>query len=109
MNNEELFYEELHVRLRDLRNKYGYTQQDVANRIGIGKSAYRSYENKINNRRIPVDVLTRVAALYNVSVDELLGNSARPNAPENIIHGNFTNEQLEKIQKYADLVRKNEL
>lgn len=107
MNNEELFWEELSARLRKLRDKYGYTQQDVADRIGIGKSAYRSYEN--NDRRIPVDVLTRVAALYNVSVDELLGNSARPDASTNIIHGNFTNEQFEKIQKYAELVRNNEL
>lgn len=107
MNNEELFWEELSARLRKLRDKYGYTQQDVADRIGIGKSAYRSYEN--NDRRIPVDVLTRVAALYNVSVDELLGNSTRPDASTNIIHGNFTNEQFEKIQKYAELVRNNEL
>lgn len=107
MNNEELFWEELSARLRKLRDKYGYTQQDVADQIGIGKSAYRSYEN--NDRRIPVDVLTRVAALYNVSVDELLGNSVRSNASENIIHGNFTDEQFEKIQKYAELVRNNEL
>lgn len=107
MNNEELFWEELSARLRELRDKYGYTQQDVADRIGIGKSAYRSYEN--NDRRIPVDALTRVAALYNVSVDELLGNSVRSNASENIIRGNFTDEQFEKIQKYAELVRKNEL
>ena len=109
MNNEELFWEELCARLRKLRDKYGYTQRDVADQIGLGKSAYRSYENKINNRRIPVDVLTRVAALYNISVDELLGNSVRSNASENIIRGNFTDEQFEKIKKYAELVRNNEL
>ena len=107
MNNEELFWEELCDRLRKLRDRYGYTQRDVADQIGIGKSAYRSYEN--NDRRIPVDVLTRVAALYNISVDELLGNSVRSNASENIIHGDFTDEQFEKIQKYAELVRNNEL
>lgn len=107
MNNEELFWEELCARLRKLRDKYGYTQRDVADQIGIGKSAYRSYEN--NDRRIPVDVLTRVAALYNISVDELLGNSVRSNASKNIIHGDFTDEQFEKIQKYAELVRNNEL
>ena len=107
MNNEELFWEELCARLRKLRDKYGYTQRDVADQIGLGKSAYRSYEN--NDRRIPVDVLTRVAALYNISVDELLGNSVQSNAPKNIIHGDFTDEQFEKIQTYAELVRNNEL
>ncbi len=107
MNKEELFWEELVARLRKLRDRYGYTQQDVADRIGVGKSAYRSYEN--NDRRIPVDVLTRVAALYNVSMDELLGNSYRSDASSNIIHGNFTKEQIQKIQKYADLVSNDEL
>ena len=107
MNNEEMFWEGLVARLRKLRDRYGYTQQDVADRIGVGKSAYRSYEN--NDRRIPVDVLTRVAALYNVSMDELLGNSYRSDASTNIIHGNFTKEQIQKIQKYADLVSNDEL
>jgi transcriptional regulator with XRE-family HTH domain len=107
MNNEDMFWEDLVARLRMLRDRYGYTQQDVAERVGIGKSAYRSYEN--NDRRIPVDVLTRVAALYNVSMDELLGNSYRLEASTNIIHGNFTKEQLQKIQKYADLVGNDEL
>ena len=107
MSNEQMFWDTLCARLRKLRNSQGWTQEDVASRVDIGKSAYKSYEN--NDRRIPVDVLTRVAALYNVSVDELLGNSVRPNASTNIIHGNFTNEQIQKIQKYADLVRNNEL
>lgn len=105
---EELFWENLVTMLRKLRDKYGYTQQDVADRVGISKPAYRSYEN--NDRRIPVDVLTRVAALYNVSMDELLGNSYRSNAStKHIIHGNFTEEQLQKIQKYAELVSNDEL
>lgn len=107
MNNEDSFYEELSARLRKYRDRYGYTQQYVADYIGVGKSTYCQYE--INNRRIPVDMLVRVAALYNVSMDEMLGNSVRSNASENIIHGNFTNEQFEKIQKYAELVRNNEL
>ena len=107
MNNEDMFWEALVARLRELRDRYGYTQQDVADRIGVGRSAYRSYEN--NDRRIPVDVLTRVATLYNVSMDELLGNSYRSDASTNIIHGNFTKEQIQKIQKYADLVGKDEL
>ena len=107
MNNEEMFWENLVQRLRNLRDKYGYTQQDVAERIGVGKSAYRYYEN--NDRRIPVDVLARVGTLYNVSMDELLGNSCRMDTPSNIIHGNFTKEQLQKIQKYAELVKNDEL
>ena len=107
MTNEDLFWERLSNRLKTLREKRGLTQVDIASKVGIGVSAYRSYE--LNMRRIPVDVLARVAALYNISMDEMLGNSAQPDASTNIIHGNFTKEQLQKIQKYADLVGDAEL
>lgn len=107
MQNEEIFWKDLSDKLKTLREKRGLTQVDVATKIGIGVSAYRSYE--LNMRRIPVDVLARVAALYNISMDEILGNSARPDASTNIIHGTFTKEQLQKIQKYADLVGDDEL
>ena len=108
MNNiEGSFWEELTARLKKYRARYGCTQQDVADHLGVGKSTYTQYE--IGSRRIPVDMLVRVAALYNVSMDEMLGNSVRPDASTSIIHGNFTKEQIQKIQKYADLVSKDEL
>jgi len=107
MNIEESFWEELTARLKKYRERYGYTQQFVADHLGVGKSTYTQYE--IGSRRIPVDMLVRVAALYNVSMDEILGNSYRSEAPTNIIHGNFTKEQIQKIQKYADLVSNDEL
>lgn len=107
MKSELEFWSDLSVKLRELREKNGLTQPDVADRIEIGVSAYKSYE--LGARRIPVDVLVRVAALYNISMDDLLGNSVKRDASTNIIHGNFTKEQIQKIQKYADLVRNNEL
>ena len=108
MSREDAFWNDLAARMRKCRETYGYTQADVAEKVGLGVQAYKSYEN--NNRRIPVDALTRVAALYNVSVDELLGNAiTRKNAPMRSIQGNFTKEQLEKIQKYATMVLNDEL
>lgn len=106
--NEESFWTELTARLRKYRDRYGYTQQEIADHLGVGKSTYTQYE--IGSRRIPVDMLVRVAALYHISMDEMLGNSTRPDTSDtNIIHGKFTEEQLQKIQKYADLVGDNEL
>ncbi len=107
MNIEESFWEELTARLKKYRERYGYTQQDIADHLEVGKTTYAQYE--LGNRRIPVDMLVRVAALYNVSMDEMLGNSVQPVASTNIIHGNFTKEQIQKIQKYADLVSNDEL
>lgn len=105
MGNESAFWADLTKKLKELREKNGYTQPDVADRIGIGVSAYKSYE--LGARRAPVDVLTQLSKLYNVSMDDLLGNPVQ--AKENIIYGDFTKEQFKKIQKYAELVRKNEL
>lgn len=107
MSNELSFWEALSVRMRNLRDSQGWTQDEVAERIDISKTAYRSYE--LNLRRISVDVLMRLAALYGISMDEMLGNSARPNASTNIIHGDFTEEQILKIQKFANFVRDNQL
>lgn len=105
MGKENEFWSELTRKLRELREKSGLTQADVADRVGIGVSAYKSYE--LGDRRIPVDTLTRISILYNISMDEMLGNSVQ--TKENILYGDFTKEQFEKIQKYADMVRKNEL
>ena len=107
MSNELTFWEALSVRMRNLRDSQGWTQDDVAERIGISKTAYRSYE--LNLRRISVDVLMRLADLYGISMDEMLGNSVRANPSLNVIHGDFTDEQLQKIQKFANLVRNNQL
>jgi len=105
LGKENEFWSELTGKLRELREKNGLTQADVADRVGIGISAYKSYE--LGDRRIPVDILTRISTLYNISMDEMLGNSVQ--TKENILYGDFSKEQFEKIQKYAELVRKNEL
>lgn len=59
------------TRLRELREKYGYTQDYVAEAINISRITYVRYENNMRNIRGPE--LEALADLYNVSVDYLLG------------------------------------
>ena len=62
---------DLSMRLRQLRVDKHLRQEQVANLIGVTKGAVSAYENDI--RQPSYDVLIRVANLYRVSTDYLLG------------------------------------
>lgn len=58
-------------RLKELRGKQ--TQEKVANELGISRGRYSHYENE--HVQPDNDLLQRIADLYNVSVDYLLGRT----------------------------------
>lgn len=62
-------------KLKDLRLNKSLTQVQVASRIGISKSRVSSYE--MNTNEPSLDILIKLAALYNVSIDSLLGLEKR--------------------------------
>lgn len=59
------------TRLRDARKRRGLTQKSLANCINRCTSAISGYEN--NEQIPPVDVLTTLARILNVSLDYLVG------------------------------------
>ena len=61
-------------RIRKLRNARKMTQEECAERIGVTKSTISSYEN---GSRLPsYDVLVKIAQIFKVSTDYLLGQSS---------------------------------
>ena len=58
-------------RLYDLRVDNDMTQQDVADYLTCNRQVYARYERGI--REIPVSMLIKLAKLYNVSTDYILG------------------------------------
>ena len=58
-------------RLKEIRNDKDYTQNDIANYLNISQVQYSRYETGI--RIIPIDLLAKLAKLYQVSIDYLLG------------------------------------
>lgn len=58
-------------RLKDCRNDADMTQTDIGGILGINQRVYSTYET--GKRMIPVDHLITLAALYQKSVDYLLG------------------------------------
>ncbi len=65
-------------RLRDLREDHDLSQQAVAEYLGMKQPQYNRYERGL--RDIPTDVLIRLAKLYKISTDYILGltNDSEP-------------------------------
>lgn len=58
-------------RLKTLREQKGYTQQEVADALGIPRVTYCSYER--NQREPTAIIMKRIANFLGVSLDFLLG------------------------------------
>ena len=63
-------------RLRSLREKNTYTQEYVASHIHVRQNTYSGYEN--NRTNIPLDNLIKIARLFQVNIDYLLGLTNNP-------------------------------
>ena len=64
--------------LKRIREIEGYTQAEIAKKIGISPSSYNSYEtgrDEIGDREPSFSNLLKLARILNVSTDELLGFS----------------------------------
>ncbi len=60
------------LKLKELRKMKGLTQQQVADKLNIGRSTYAQYES--NSREPDYETLINLANFYEVTVDYLLGN-----------------------------------
>lgn len=63
-------------RLKDLREDHDYTQQQIADAIGITQRKYSYIETGV--QQLTAEVLVPLARFYGVSVDYLLGETDEP-------------------------------
>lgn len=99
--------------LKIYRKSNHITQQKVADYLGVSRSAYAKYETM----RIPnIDVLIRLAALYNTSLDDFF----RPFFGDDILKTDVANAQsvetqavtqneMKLLELYRGSVRKTEI
>ena len=59
--------------LQELRKDKGWKQSDLADRLGLSKSAIGAYETGISEPSI--ENLIKIAELFNVNIDYLLGHN----------------------------------
>lgn len=64
---------ELGTRIKDLRRHRKISQIDLAKHLGVSKSVISSYETGVHFP--PYDILIKIANLFDVSTDYLLGVS----------------------------------
>lgn len=66
----------INERLRELRIKSGYTQNQIAKILNIDRSTYSYYE--IGKTMPDISVLLTLAKIFNISISELLADEAGP-------------------------------
>ncbi len=63
-------------RIKELRKARGMTQVELAKRLSVSKSVVSSYENAVHHP--PYDILVKLASIFKVSCDYLLGVEKEP-------------------------------
>lgn len=62
------------TRLGRIRKENNYTQETIANKLNVTAQAVSKWENDITSPDI--DTLTKLADIFNISIDELVGRSS---------------------------------
>ena len=65
--------------IRVLREKNGFTQQQVAEVVNVSQQAVAMWENGLTKPR--ADLLPRLAALFHCTIDELFGEPDNKTPP----------------------------
>lgn len=66
-------------RIRDLREDNDKTQQEIADLLNMHRSVYRRYEQ--GQRELPLWAAIKLAELYGVSLDYLVGRTDERTGP----------------------------
>lgn len=72
---------QLGLNLADLRKRHGYSQEALAEKLGISRQAVSKWER--GDSTPDTDTLILLAELYNVSLDELIGKEKQADTTKN--------------------------
>jgi len=97
------------MKLKEIRLNRGFTQTEVAKKIGIAQVTYCNYEN--GNREPDINTLIKLADLFKVSIDELFGYKQTTQEEKPISKSKrfiienldkLSNQEIKKVVKYID-------
>lgn len=91
------------INLRQARKSAGLTQQQAADAIGVVQSAYKNYEQ--GNREPKGDILVKLADLFGVTTDYLLGRNTEELNNIDKLEREFNMNAIEKkiLENYFNL------
>lgn len=87
-------------KLRSLRTEKKLTQKQVADRIGLAISAVSSYES--GSRYPSYDALIKLARIFHVSTDYLLGMTDK----RNIDVTGLSDDEIEVVSQLVEILRR---
>jgi len=93
--------------LKKLRKNAKLSQQQLADILGIDRSTYSYYE--LNKSNPPIAMLIKIAKIFGITVDELIGNQAQLRLRDDSSSLNKTDNKAaeklltEKIVRLSDL------
>lgn len=99
---------ELNDKLKFLRKQLNLTQQQVADALGIERSAYTYYEKGTTKPKIKT--LSLLARMYNISVDELLdldvqqGDMMRVKSNNPVVDNWTSSDKFNELSDYEQSV-----
>lgn len=91
-------------RLRELREKYGISQSDVADRLNMTSSIISSYER--GERTPSLSIILKLSYIYNCSVDYLLGKNNDDNAHIYIDVTDLLEDQRKALDELVKTMKK---
>lgn len=112
-------HDSLGENLRKFRKEFGYTQKYLADYLAVNRTTYVKYET---TRTPDLDSTIQLAALYGVSVDELIGNYsdevvnktklasyAKASSPDSSDGSELTRDELKLLSLFRKSIRKNDI
>jgi transcriptional regulator with XRE-family HTH domain len=85
--------------IKELRKQKGLQQKEVATEVGLTQSNYNKIEN--DHRQPSIDVLTALARIFDVTVDQLL--NPRDKIPQAVtVEDKTTTEKVRMIDQLDD-------
>lgn len=97
------------TRLREAREARGWTQGELADKLGVAQPFVSQLEN--GRRRPTPALLKRITTTLGISREELLAEEKEAEVKASIINRKLKGlspESLEKIEDYVNLVRQSE-
>ncbi len=90
----ESFYKSLGERIKAFREQLSFSQQQLADRLGINRVSLSQIEN--GDRKISAEELSNLAKMFNISTDSLLNLSAE-------IQVDFVKDKISSIEDSSEL------
>lgn len=85
----------INIRIKELRNQFGWTQRDLANKMSVSQQTIGSWE--VGRAEPNSEAIKKLSELFNVTTDYLLGNTDRKRSNDSDNKIEYTDTDLDNM------------